>query len=359
MSTILIDGSEGEGGGQILRTALSLSMVTGQPFRMEKIRAGRPKPGLKRQHLTSVEAAATVSQAIVEGAFLESESVEFLPGKVVPGTYSFDVGSAGSATLVLQTVLPPLLTADGVSRLTVTGGTHNPAAPPYDFLLKTFGPQLERFGPRLEWQLERPGFFPAGGGRFFVTIFPVPQLVPVEWLARSPIRRRTARALISRTTESMARRQLAVVRQRLDWGTEECLVEPVPTARGPGQALLLEMETDEITTVFSGFPDRDRTPEDVANEAIDSVERWMQTGVVVDEHLADQLLIPMTLAGGGRFRTTEPSSHTRTNASIIRRFMEVDIRFDQESSTIWLVTVSGKPCPFRTESFTVETHPHQ
>ncbi len=345
MSTILIDGSEGEGGGQILRTALSLSMVTGQPFRMEKIRAGRPKPGLKRQHLTSVEAAAAVSRAVVEGAFLESTSVEFLPGKVIPGTYSFDVGSAGSTTLVLQTVLPPLLTSDGISRLTVTGGTHNPAAPPYDFLLKTFGPQLERFGPKLEWQLERPGFFPAGGGRFSVTIHPVPQLAPVEWMARSPVRRRTARALISRTPESIARRQLVVVRQRLAWEPDECLVEPVPTARGPGQALLLEVQTDEIITVFSGFPDRGRTPEEVANEAIDSAERWMQTGVVVDEHLADQLLIPMTLAGGGRFRTTEPSSHTRTNASIIGRFIDIDIRFDQESSTTWLVTVSGKPHP--------------
>lgn len=343
MSTIWIDGSEGEGGGQILRTALSLSMVTGKPFRMEKIRAGRPKPGLKRQHLTSVEAAAKVSRAIVEGAFLESTSVEFLPGKVIPGSYSFDVGSAGSATLVLQTVLPPLLTADGISRLTVTGGTHNPAAPPYDFLLKTFGPQLERFGPRLEWQLERPGFFPAGGGRFSVTIHPVPQLTPVEWLARSSIQRRRARALISRTPESMARRQLEVVRQQLALGTDECLVEPVPTARGPGQALLLEMETDEITTVFSGFPDRGRTPEDVANDAIESVERWVKSDAVVDEHLADQLLIPMTLAGGGCFRTTEPSSHTRTNASIIGRFIDIDIRFEQETSTTWLVTVSGEP----------------
>ncbi len=345
MSTILIDGSEGEGGGQILRTALSLSMVTGQPFRMEKIRAGRPKPGLKRQHLTSVEAAAAVSRAVVEGAFLESTSVEFLPGKVIPGSYSFDVGSAGSTTLVLQTVLPPLLTSDGISRLTVTGGTHNPAAPPYDFLLKTFGPQLERFGPKLEWHLERPGFFPAGGGRFSVTIHPVPQLTPMEWLARSPVRRRTARALISRTPESIARRQLVVVRQRLAWEPDECLVEPVPTARGPGQALLLEVQTDEITTVFSGFPDRGRTPEDVANEAIESVERWMKSDAMVDEHLADQLLIPMALAGGGRFRTTEPSSHTRTNASIIRRFLEVDIRFDQESSGTWLVTVSGKRNP--------------
>ncbi len=343
MSTILIDGSEGEGGGQILRTALSLSMVTGQPFRMEKIRARRPKPGLKRQHLTAVEAAVTVSRAIVEGAFLESTSVEFLPGKVIPGTYAFDVGSAGSATLVLQTVLPPLLTSNGISRLTVMGGTHNPAAPPYDFLLKTFGPQLERFGPRLEWHLERPGFFPAGGGRFSVTIFPVPQLAPVEWLARSPIRSRMARALISRTPESIARRQLAAVQQRLAWSPDGCLVEPVPAARGPGQALLLEISTDEITTVFSGFPDRGRSPEDVAIEAIESVERWMESDVMVDEHLADQLLIPMALAGGGRFRTTEPSSHTRTNASIIRRFLEVDIGFAEESSGTWLVTVSGKP----------------
>jgi len=138
---------------------------------------------------------------------------------------------------------------------------------------------------------------------------------------------------------------LAVFRQRLAWGPDECLVEPLTAARGPGQALLLEIETDEITAVFSGFPERGRSPEDMAHEAVQSVERWLQSGVVVDVHLADQLLIPMTLAGGGRFRTTEPSSHTRTNASIIRRFMEVDIRFDQEASGTWLVTVSGGPHP--------------
>jgi RNA 3'-terminal phosphate cyclase (ATP) len=149
--------------------------------------------------------------------------------------------------------------------------------------------------------------------------------------------------LSSRTPESTARRQLAVFRQRLAWGPDECLVEPLTAARGPGQALLLEIETDEITAIFSGFPERDRSPEDVAHEAVQSVERWLQRGVVVDAHLADQLLIPMTLADGGQFRTTEPSSHTRTNPSIIRRFMEVDIRFDEEASDTWLVTVSGKP----------------
>jgi RNA 3'-terminal phosphate cyclase (ATP) len=135
---ILIDGSIGEGGGQILRTALGLSMVTGQPFRIEKIRAGRDKPGLLRQHLTAVNAAATVCGASVEGAVISSRELSFTPGNVKAGEYTFSIGSAGSTTLVLQTVLPALLTADGPSSLTLEGGTHNPHAPPIDFLEKAF-----------------------------------------------------------------------------------------------------------------------------------------------------------------------------------------------------------------------------
>ncbi|HWH70147.1 MAG TPA: RNA 3'-terminal phosphate cyclase, partial [Candidatus Sulfotelmatobacter sp.] len=155
---IIIDGSQGEGGGQILRTALALSLVTGQPFRLERVRAGRQKPGLLRQHLTAVEAAKTIGCAEVVGAALGAQTLEFRPGPVTPGNYRFAVGTAGSATLVLQTVLPPLLIASGTSTLTLEGGTHNPFAPPFDFLARCFAPLLERMGPRLELELRQPGF---------------------------------------------------------------------------------------------------------------------------------------------------------------------------------------------------------
>ena len=160
---ITIDGSEGEGGGQILRTSLALSLVTGQPFRMERIRARRQKPGLLKQHLTAVEAAKTVGCAEVTGAALGSQTLEFPPGPVTPGNYRFAVGTAGSATLVLQTVLPALLTASGLSTLTLEGGTHNPMAPPFDFLANAFMPLIHRMGPSVELELKAPWFLPCRG----------------------------------------------------------------------------------------------------------------------------------------------------------------------------------------------------
>src|SRR5689334_5065034 len=163
---ILIDGSQGEGGGQILRSSLALSVLTGKPFKIENIRANRDKPGLGRQHLTAVLAAAKICSAGVSGAVLGSRELSFWPGKLKPGEYAFDVGSAGSTTLVFQTVLPPLMLADGPSQLQLQGGTHNIHAPPFDFLAKTFLPVVNRMGPQVNVELVRAGFFPAGGGRF-------------------------------------------------------------------------------------------------------------------------------------------------------------------------------------------------
>src|ERR1700722_15265155 len=160
---IEIDGSFGEGGGQVLRTALSLSLVTGQPFRIDNIRAGREKPGLLRQHLTAVLAAAEIGGATVEGATLGSTALTFSPGKVKPGEYRFAVGTAGSGTLVFQTILPALMLASAPSRITIEGGTHNHAAPPFDFLARTFVPLVERMGPKIRLQFERYGFYTAGG----------------------------------------------------------------------------------------------------------------------------------------------------------------------------------------------------
>src|SRR5712672_1838180 len=181
---ILIDGSEGEGGGQILRTSLALSLVTQQPFRMERIRAKRLKPGLLRQHLTAVEAAKTVGCAEVTGAALTSQTLEFHPGPVTPGNYRFAVGTAGSATLVFQTILPALLTAPSLSTLTLEGGTHNPLAPPFDFLARSFMPLIRRMGPAVKLELRAPGFYPAGGGRFHARVEPLKHLNRIRLLER-------------------------------------------------------------------------------------------------------------------------------------------------------------------------------
>jgi RNA 3'-terminal phosphate cyclase (ATP) len=336
---ITIDGSQGEGGGQILRTSLALSLVTGQPFRMERVRAGRQKPGLLKQHLTAVEAAKTVGCAEVMGAALGSQTLEFTPGPVTPGNYRFAVGTAGSATLVLQTVLSALLTASGLSTLTLEGGTHNPMAPPFDFLEKSFMPLIHRMGPSVQLELRRHGFFPAGGGRFHARIEPAKKLSRLDLLERGSIRRRQARILVSKLPEHVGQRELAVVRDELKWRAEECAAEAVPYPVGPGNAVVLAIETEHVTEVFTGFGERGRPAEEVARSAIEAAKAWLEVDVPVDEHLADQLLIPMVLAGGGSFRTTKPSLHTTTNAEVIQRFVSVPIRIDRESEMVWIVKV--------------------
>ena len=336
---MIIDGSQGEGGGQILRTSLALSLVTGQPFRLENIRAGREKPGLLRQHLTAVEAATTIGSAAVSGAALGSKTLEFRPGRVQAGNHRFAVGSAGSATLVLQTVLPPLLTAANTSTLTLEGGTHNPFAPPFDFLARCFAPLIQRMGPRLELELRRPGFYPAGGGKFHARIEPVKRLSRLELLQRGAIRQRCARALVSKLPAEVGERELEVVREQLGWAEQECRVETVPNPVGPGNALLLEIETEQVTKVFTSFGERGRPAEEVAREAAEAVGAWLGADVPVDEHLADQLLVPMALAGGGRFRTVKPSLHSTTNAQIIERFLPVKIGFEPDGEVAWKVDV--------------------
>jgi len=338
---ITIDGSQGEGGGQILRTYLALSLVTGQPFRMERIRAKRQKPGLLKQHLTAVEAAKTVGCAEVEGAALSSQTLEFRPGPVTPGNYRFAVGTAGSATLVLQTVLPALLTASDDSTLTLEGGTHNPMAPPFDFLDRCFMPLIHRMGPSVELELRRPGFFPAGGGRFHARIEPVKKLSRLNLLERGAIRARHAKAIVSKLPEHVAERELSVLGEKLKWRPGEYGIDIVPHPVGPGTAVVLSLEAEQVTAIFTGFGGRGRPAEEVAESAVEAAKVWLNAGVPVDEHLADQLLIPMVLAGSGSFRTTKPSLHTTTNAEVIQRFLPVPIRLDQESELVWYVKVGS------------------
>lgn len=339
-SMLTLDGAQGEGGGQILRTALALSVVTGQAFRLERIRAGRKKPGLSTQHLAAVRAAASVGQADAAGDHLGSQALEFRPTAVRAGDYRFAVGTAGSATLVLQTILPPLLTASAPSTLSLEGGTHNPFAPPFEFVARSFAPLIRRMGPELYLELDRPGFFPAGGGRFHARIQPVMELRRLDFLERGGIRTRRARAIVARIPNAIGEREMAVVRTDLDWQSEECRVEGVSDPVGPGNAVLLEIEADSVVAVFSAIGERGRTAEAVARDAVEATAAWLRAEVPVDEHLADQLLVPMALAGSGSFRTVQPTLHFTTNAGIIQRFLPVSIRWEREGqSPVWQVTV--------------------
>ena len=336
---LVIDGAQGEGGGQVLRSALALSLVTGQAFRIDNIRAGRKRPGLLRQHLTAVQAAAQIGGAEVRGASLHSGRLDFAPGRVVPGEYEFDVGTAGSTTLVLQTVLPALLTAPGPSRLSFAGGTHNPFAPPFDFLQKTFLPIIARMGPRVGTVLEMPGFYPAGGGRFHVAVEPVAKLVRFDLQERGPVRRASARAVVANLPRHIARRELDVVRRGLGWETGCLHVEEVSESPGPGNVLLLEIESEHVTEVFSAFGERGVQAERVAETAVAEARRYLDAGVPVGEHLADQLLLPMALAGGGTFKTLALSSHARTNIAVLKLFLACEVRVEAAGAEACVVTV--------------------
>jgi RNA 3'-terminal phosphate cyclase (ATP) len=335
---ILIDGSFGEGGGQILRTALGLSLFTGQPFRIEKIRAGRKHPGLLRQHLTAVKAAAKIGQADVTGANIGSTQLTFTPGRVAPGSYQFAVGTAGSATLVLQSVLPALLISDDQGQsthLTLEGGTHNPFAPPFDFLAKAFLPLLDRMGARVDAKLERYGFYPAGGGRFVIAITPSKRLEPIELDERGKILDRRAMALVAHLPRSIAERELGVVHKKLSWPQEWLKVESTTNSPGPGNIVMLEIESEKVTEVFTGFGERGVAAEAVADQAVVAARRYLASDVAVGEHLADQLLLPMALARGGSFTTVPPTRHTTTNIEIIRKFLDIEIRAEQMTNRSW------------------------
>lgn len=339
---LTIDGSQGEGGGQILRSALSLSLVTGKPFRIERVRAGRRRPGLLRQHLTAVRAAAEIGQAQVSGDEMRSQALELRPGSVRPGEYRFAVGTAGSATLVLQTVLPALLTASGPSRLRLEGGTHNPFAPPFDFLALAFLPQLNRMGPKVEASLVRPGFYPAGGGAFEVEIRPADRLRPIELLERGEITRRLVRARVAGLSRRVADRELKEVRDRLGWSRDALVAEQVSGAAGPGNVLTIEIESEQVTEVVTGFGQRGVPAETVAERAVRAAKSYLAATAPVGEHLADQLLLPLALAGGGAFRTLRPTRHTLTNIEIVKSFAEVEVNLEKRQHDDWLVEMKRR-----------------
>ena len=323
-----IDGSMGEGGGQVLRSSLGLSIVTGKPFRIENIRANREKPGLMRQHLTAVNAAAAICGATVDGAALKSRQLTFTPGQVKPGDYQFDVGSAGSTTLVLQTILPPLLMADEPSTITLAGGTHNIYAPPLDFLIKSFLPIVNRLGPNVTITPERSGFYPAGGGRFSVRIEPPAnrQWKTIDLSERGRTIKRSCEAIVARLPLMIAERELEVLRSGIGWEEDECFVtRQLPDDEGPGNIVMIEIAHEHITNVFTGFGQRGVRAEAVADGALEEAVKFLASNVPVGEHLADQLLIPFALAGGGSYLTSPPSLHTTTNIDVVRQFLDVVI----------------------------------
>lgn len=326
---IELDGSTGEGGGQILRTSLALSMITGQAFRIRRIRANRPKPGLMRQHLVAVQAAARICGATVSHAELGSEELTFVPGPIVAGDYEFAIGTAGSCTLVLQTLVLALLHAAAPSTVRISGGTHNAMAPPVEFLQRAYLPLIRAMGAEVDFTLHRHGFYPAGGGMVSASITPCAQLRPIELLERGGRCNGYAEAFVAGIPASVGQRELACIGPKMGWESSQLKLEVLPHDQGPGNAVLLTLEHEHVTEVFVGFGARMVRAETVVDEAVKEARAYMASGAAVGEHLADQLMLPLALARGGRFTASTVSRHALTNAEIIGRFLPVTIDFER------------------------------
>jgi len=331
---IVLDGSIGEGGGQILRTALSLSVVTGKPFRIEKIRAGRERGGLLRQHLAAVLAATEISGAEVEGAYLGSTSLTFEPGPVKHGDYHFAIGTAGSGTLLLQTVLPALMLAKGPSTLTIEGGTHNMAAPPFDFIERTFLPLINRMGPKVSVGLEKFGFYPAGGGRFTVEIEPCSSLQQLVLEERGTTAVPKVNAVIANLKHHIAEREVNSVAHLMKLPEDRLRITATKSSQGPGNVVMVEVETEHMTEIFTAFGKMGVSAEAVGTEAARLAQAYLASEGAACEHLADQLLLPMALSGGGAFTTTGITGHTRTNMDVIGRFLDIRFRVEENPGSI-------------------------
>jgi len=315
---LTLDGREGEGGGQLLRVALALSAITQTPMSIHQVRGGRARPGLLRQHLTAVRAVAAACGARVTGDRLGSTELTFEPGPIEAGDHELAIGTAGSTGLVLQALLPVLWHAPGPSTVTVTGGTHNLAAPPADFLRRALFPILVSMGFPVQFRHEAHGFFPAGGGKVHVEVEPATP-APLDLQERGEISRVEAVALLSNLPARIADRELDVVREGLgltDRDTVEIRSVPSP---GPGNALVVSVVSPALTEVFTGFGRRGVPAEEIAAQVVDDVQTYLRSGVPVGPHLADQLLLPLAIAGG-RFVTGPLTLHSRTAISIIERF---------------------------------------
>jgi RNA 3'-terminal phosphate cyclase (ATP) len=325
---IIVDGAQGEGGGQILRSSLALAALTGRPLRIERIRAGRPKPGLSAQHLASVRAAAEICNADVSGAALRATELDFLPRRPVrAGRYDFNVadarkgGSAGAAALVLQTVLLPLALAKGDSALTLLGGTHVPWSPSFDYLERVFLPAVSGLGLKASLELRHPGFYPVGGGRFVAHI-EESRLTPLKLERPGQLLRVSGLLTIAGLDSAIAERmEETVVRLLEPLAVEVVIARREAEAKSPGVALVLTPEYERGQAGFSAVGERGKRAEAVAAEACEALLAHHQSHAAVDIRLADQLLLPLAFAAGpSSFTTARATNHLKTNAAVIEQF---------------------------------------
>ncbi len=329
---VIIDGSTGEGGGQILRTSLTLSVITGKPLRIVNIRAKRSKPGLRHQHLQAVKAAAAISGAQVEGAELHSQEIRFQPGPVQGGNYYFKIPTAGATGLVLQTIFLPLSMAQKPSRVTISGGTHVNWSPCYHYLAWQWLPYMRKLGFEGDLTLEQAGYFPRGGGRIVASVRPAEAWLPLLVRERGPLRQIRGLSAASNLPGHISKRQRDRVVGRLGsrYPLNDIRLKNLPS-HGKGTMMLLLAEFANSQVCYFSLGARGKRAERVADEAVDAVQDFLDTEGVIDEYLADQLLLPLALASGvSEIRIPKITAHLRTNAEIIRAFLPARIIMEDD-----------------------------
>ncbi len=338
--SIVIDGSAGEGGGQILRTALALAAITGKAFAIHRIRGNRIKPGLRPQHREAARAIARLCDAELSGAEVGSSRLEFRPRRrAEPGEYLFDIGTAGSTPLLLQTLCYPLALAPKPSRLTLRGGTHQLYSPTFHYLALCWAPAVARLGFKVGLELQAAGFYPEGGGEFTAAIEPAHPMPPLDLRHRGTLLEVEVVSMVAGLGFEVAERQAARALKRLrDMGINgEAQCVPVPSHLSRGSHVLVVSSFERTRAAHGAIGERGQSPETIADEALSPLGSFLAGGAAVDRHLGDQLLLPAALAAAHlvaappgivpttRFRVAAVTKHLTTSAAIIRRFLDVEI----------------------------------
>ena len=339
MPEIEIDGSFGEGGGQILRTALSLSLLTGKSFRIYNIRAKRANPGLRAQHLSAVKSAVGISGSKVSGDEIGSKEIIFSPERARPGKYKIDIGTAGSTALVFQTLVPALLCLDQPSQLELKGGTHNPKSPCFDFLKECFLPLLSRLGIKVQAELLSYGFYPKAGGEAHFKIYPwnrgnetLRLTESLDWQGPS------AEILLANLAGHIAERERAELVKRLGISPERIHLNFLSSEYGPGNVILLRYFNNERTEIFTGYGERGKRAERVAQEVAREGKNFSKSKSQIDHYLADQILVYLALSQG-EFTTNFLSSHFHTNLEVIEKFLKIDKQIQSLKPDLYLVRI--------------------
>lgn len=329
------------GGGQILRTALSLSMITGESFHIKNIRGQRKKTGLMRQHLACVRAATRISGATTDGHDIGSTELLFSPDIIRAGNYHFKIGSAGSTTLLAQTLIPALIRADEKSTVVIEGGTHNPLAPSACYLEKVFLPQLQKMGAQVSIKLNRHGFAPAGAGSIKLSIHPCNKICGLHLIERGKELSRDIVCHLAHIKDSVALREIKTVRKVLAWKDAKERTVDASDSSGPGNCLSIINTFENVSTMTTTHGAHGVTSERVARNAAKSMGKFIKSDAVADHHLADQLLLPMALAGEGSMITTAPTNHILTNIKVIQQFLDVSIEIENHTEHLHRITIGA------------------